>query len=96
MELKKKYAKVVKEMEAKNYDAALKLLYKMRAHEKDFYYLEAVIYRGLKNVLKAYRALKKLLLFLLRSSPKDEEIYDSCLFNIGACCSQIEKCPAES
>ena len=89
MKVKKKYAKVVKEFEAKNYDAALKLLYKMRAKEKDFYYWEASILQGLKEYLKEYRVLKKLLPLLSRSSPEDEEIYDACLFNIGACCSQI-------
>ena len=89
MNVKKKYAKVAKEFEAKNYDAALKLLYKMRAHEKDFYFLEAAIFCGLKDFFKEYRALKKLMPFLSRSSPEDKKVYHNYLNRLGVCCSQL-------
>lgn len=89
MDVKRKYLAVVKAYEAKNYDEALKLLYKMRAKEKDFYYLEAAILHGLNNYLKEYRTLKKLLPLLPRSSPEDKEIYDGFSPNLSVCCSKL-------
>ena len=87
MKVDKKYAKPAKEFLEKNYEAALKLLYKMRTRDKVFYYLEAGIFNGLKNYLKEYRALKKLLPLLSRYSPADEKVYDDCLNHLGNCCS---------
>lgn len=83
MELKKKYSKAIDELKAKNYDAALKLLHKIRTHEKDYYYLEANIYSDLKNYVKELQALKKLLPLLKRSLKEDRKTYEECLINIG-------------
>ncbi|MBD3878141.1 MAG: hypothetical protein SR1Q5_00430 [Quinella sp. 1Q5] len=89
MGVKKKYAEVVKEVEAENYEIALKLLYKMRSHEKDFYYIEAGIFHSLKNQLKEYLSLKKLLPLMPRSSPEDKKDYETALQQISVCCSQL-------
>ena len=89
MKFKKKYDGVIKELKTKNYETALKLLYKMRAHEKDFYFLEAAIFQEFKNSLKEYRALKKLMPFLPRSSPEDKKVYCTCLYDLGVSCSKL-------
>ena len=89
MKLKKKYAKVIKEYEAKNYDAALRLLHKMKANDKDYYCVELAIFDKLKNTVKEYRALKKLLPMLSPSSPEDKETYEGCLIKLTACCSHL-------
>ena len=89
MKVKKKYDKVVKAWEARNFDKALELLEKVRTDEKDFYYCEAAIYAGLENVLKEYRALKKLLPLLPRSSSKEKDFYEDCLYKLNGRCSDL-------
>ena len=89
MKVKKKYSKVIKELEAKNFDKALELLYKMRSNEKDFYYIEAFIFFNTKSFLKEYHSLKKLMPLLPHSSPGDKKTYYDCLNRLGVCCSQL-------
>ena len=89
MKIKKRYYKVAEKYRAKNYEEALKLLYKIRKDEKDFYYLEGGIYNKLGDFVGEYRALKKLLPMLPRSSQEDKEFYNKCLYNLGNCCSNL-------
>lgn len=89
LKIKKKYAKVVKEYEAENYDAALKLLHKIKTNERDYYYLEAAISHELKSSIKEYHALKKLLPMLPVSSPADKEVYENLLYRLAFCCSYL-------
>lgn len=85
MNVKKKYAKVVQEWKSGNYKTALKLLNKVRANELDTYYIEAAINYDLKSYVKAYRALKKMMPMMSKSSPDYEEF----IHNLSTCCSEL-------
>ena len=89
MKIKKRYMEVAKEVDAGNYDVALKLFDKVRKNDRDSYYIEAQIYNGLKNSVREYRALKKLLPLLPCFSPEDKKIYEYCLWSFCVCCSQL-------
>lgn len=85
MNVKKKYAKVVQEWKAGNCKTALKLLNKVRANEIDTYYIEAAIYHELKSYVRAYRALKKMMPMMSKSSPDYEEFIN----NLASCSSDL-------
>lgn len=73
MNIREMYSKAEKLFEAKNYDAALKILEKIKLvapKYKKAYSLEASIWNARKNDIKEYYVLKKLLPLLDFSSPK--------------------------
>ncbi|MBR0290127.1 MAG: hypothetical protein IJQ82_14215 [Selenomonadaceae bacterium] len=73
MNVEKLYSKAVTEFEAKNYNAALKLLDKIKKYapnNKDALWLEARIEFHSNNSVKAFYALKKILPLLEFSTPE--------------------------
>ena len=76
MNVNELYLKAVEEHKAKNYDATLKILDKIKKREPNFrdaYYLEAWIWHERDNLVREYAALEKIFPLLDYSSPEGKK-----------------------
>ena len=92
MNVEKLYSKANKEFEAKNYNAALKLLDKIKKYapnNKDALWLEARIEFHSNNSVKAFYALKKILPLLEYSSTEGRHFASRILSLIGGVCGDL-------
>lgn len=92
MNIQEMYAKAEKLSDAKNYDAALKILEKIKRaapNYKDAHVLEAGIWNAQKNDVKEYYALKRLLPLLDFSSPKGKNFAMKVFALIGKNCGVL-------
>lgn len=92
MNIKEMYSKAEKLSDEKKYDAALKILEKIKRvapNYKDAHFLEAGIWSAKKNDVKEYYALKKVLPLLDFSSPKEKNIAMKIFAVIGKNCGVL-------
>ena len=99
MNVKEMLVRAFREVDSKNYDAALKILKKIKRtspNERDAVYLEARIYDELKNYVKEYHALKNLLPLLDTSTPEGRKFASEVFLNLGIICNSHANLRAEA
>ena len=92
MNSKKMYLKAHKQFEIKNYDAALRILDKIKKGDPKFptaYYLEAIIWHELKNSVKEYYALEKIIPLLDTSKEEGRKVAAEIFSHMGDACSAL-------
>ncbi|MBR3050889.1 MAG: hypothetical protein IKG61_05505, partial [Selenomonadaceae bacterium] len=92
MDAKKIWSKAQDQIQKKKYDAALKTLAKLQKsapNYKDAYYLEAEIWGKLKNPMKHYQALKKILPLLNLDSPKEAAFNSEFFAHFAKACNTL-------
>ena len=92
MDAKKIWSKAHDQFKKKKYDAALKTLAKLQKSSpnyRDAYYLEANIWEELKNPVKHYRALKKILPLINLDSPKEAAFNSEFFAHLGKACTNL-------
>ena len=92
MDAKKIWSKAHDQFKKKKYDAALKTLAKLQKSApkfRDAYYLEANIWEDLKNPVKHYRALKKILPLINLDSPKEAALNSEFFDHLRKACDEL-------
>ena len=86
------YAKALTEYNAKNYDAALKILDEIKKLDpayKDTYYMEAFIWHETGNPIKEFSVLEKILSRLNNPSPEEKDMVAKILLNMASSCDNL-------
>ena len=92
MDAKKIWSKAYDQFKKKKYDAALKTLDKLQKsapNYRDAYYLEAEIWEKLKNPVRHYLALKKILPLINLDSPQEAAFHSEFFAHFGEVCDNL-------
>ena len=95
IDVNKLYSKALEQYNARNFDAALKILDEIKSRAPDYrnaYSLEGNIWEKLENVVKRYYATEKLLPLLKFSSTKEKNFSALTLTQIGGACGGLTLC----